>query len=126
MSSYRPRILIVDDDQDSLANLGDILAEAGYETLSARNGLDALDKLAAENPDDCPSICVLDFKMPEMNGIELLEKIRLQQPRVQAILTTAYAGDDGLDRADEAGAWRILPKPVDIKLLLESIREAVA
>lgn len=122
------RILIVDDDVDSLENLSDILKDRGYQTETAVNGTVALEKLDHELPDDCCKfdLCLLDYKMPGMDGVELYRRILSAHPGLRAIMITAFAGDDGVHRAEAAGTWKVLRKPVDIELLLGMISEAVA
>lgn len=122
------RILIVDDDQDILANLSDILNDLGYETDTATCGEDAIGKVEQF----CPSqsqcqydLCLLDFKMPGIDGVELYERILEFNPKLRAIMVTAFAGDDGIKRAVEAGTWEVLRKPVDISILLDTIAEAI-
>lgn len=128
MSASSNRILIVDDDEDNLANLSDILADEGYEIDTAPNGDVALKKVQSDCPnDECRyDLYLLDFKMPGMDGVELLTHIQKLNPKVRAIMITAYAGDDGVQRAVDAGTWRVLRKPVDIRELLVMISEAVA
>ncbi len=128
MSDKIYRILIVDDDQDILANLSDILNDLGYETDTATCGEDAIGKIERL----CPShsechydLCLLDFKMPGIDGVELYQQILQFNPKLRAIMVTAYAGDDGVKRAVEAGTWQVLRKPVDIDLLLTTIAEAI-
>lgn len=128
MSDKLNRILIVDDDKDILINLSDILTEVGYETETACDAKIALQKVDQECPDDNRQfdVCLLDFKMPGMDGVELLKKIHSRVPKLRAIMITAYAGEDGVRRALAAGTWKVLPKPVDIKKLLGIIDEAIA
>ncbi len=127
------RILIVDDDSDILANLSDILGEAGYRTETASGGYVALEKLSAverlrnSSPevDNDFDLCLLDFKMPGMDGAELLNRIHAKNPHLRAIMLTANAGDDGVQRAIQAGISRVLQKPVDIPSLLGLIVEVM-
>jgi CheY-like chemotaxis protein len=129
MSEKVYRILIVDDDQDILANLSDILTDLGYQTDTAPDGEAAIVKVEELCPDEdsCQyDLCLLDFKMPGMDGVELYEKILEHNPKLRAIMITAYAGDDGVQRAVDAGTWKVLRKPVDIKLLLGMISEATS
>ncbi len=125
---HSKKILIVDDDTDTLANLSDILSDRGFEIDTAASGEIALEKVKECCPDgdNCYDICLLDFKMPGMDGVELLKCILQLNPKLQAIMITAYAGEDGMQRAIEAGTWRVFRKPVDILQLLGSIEEAVA
>ena len=128
MSESRARILIVDDDEDNRANLADILSDIGFETETASCGDDALEIVYQNRPNGGSGfdLCLLDFKMPGMDGVELFQKIRTVIPKLPAIIITAYAGDDGVQRAQDAGTWKVLRKPVDIQALLGMIDEAVA
>lgn len=121
------RILIVDDDLDILANLSDILSELGYEIITAASGQEALEKLSELDSGEGGrlDLCLLDFKMPGMDGVELLEKIHVLRPAVPAIMVTAYAGEDGDRRAMEAGTWMVMRKPVDVRLLIGMIGQAI-
>jgi CheY-like chemotaxis protein len=121
------RILIVDDDLDILANLSDILSELGYDIITAASGQEALERLGDSDSDEVQrlDLCLLDFKMPGMDGVELLEKIHERRPEVPAIMVTAYAGEDGDRRAMEAGTWKVMRKPVDVRLLIGMIGQAI-
>ncbi len=123
------RILIVDDDQDTLANLSDILSDRGFETETAPSGDVAIDKIestCADRVNQRFDLCLLDFKMPGMDGVELYERITEVHPGLRAIMITAYAGDNGIQRAEQAGTWKVIRKPVDINKLLDIINEVVA
>lgn len=120
------RILIVDDDEDTRSNLSDILSEIGYETETACDGSIALKKFDTSQEVESFDLCLLDFKMPGMDGVQLLEQIHTKSPELRAIMITAYAGTDGIKRALEAGTWKVLKKPVDIQKLLGMISDAVA
>ncbi len=129
MSEQVHRILIVDDDQDIRANLSDILNDLGYQTDTAADGEAAIVKVEqlCPNSEHCQyDLCLLDFKMPGMDGVELYEKILEYNPKLRAIMITAYAGDDGVQRAVDAGTWKVLRKPVDIQQLLGVIGEAMS
>ena len=127
MAQRLRRILIVDDDADCVTNLSDILSDIGYETVTACSGPVALEKIDEHCPDDkCRfDLCLLDFKMPGMDGVELLQEIQARQPQMPSIMITAYAGEDGDKRAIEAGTI-VMRKPVDIQKLLGMIDKAVA
>jgi two-component system response regulator (stage 0 sporulation protein F) len=127
MSDHLHRILIVDDDVDICATLSDILSNEGYQTEVAGDGPSALDKLEANSTqaDEGFDLCLLDFKMPGMDGVELITRLRDLDPKLSAIMITAYAGEDGVQRAVDAGSYRVLQKPVDVTALLGMIREAV-
>jgi len=126
MKSKNARILIVDDDADIRANIADILDDLGYQTETASDGAVALKKLCTQSGDpECQyDLCLLDFKMPGMDGAELFERIHQRCPGVRAIMITAYAGDDGVQKALDAGTWKVLKKPVDMGSLIDLIAEA--
>ncbi len=126
MTTKTIRILVVDDDDDIRANISDILAEFGYETETAPDGNSALHKIAGTRcVDPCSfDLCLLDFKMPGMDGAELFQLIRQKCPDVKAIMITAFAGDDGIQKAVDAGTWKVLRKPVDVRSLLGLIEQA--
>ena len=113
-------ILVVDDDVDISANIRDILTDFGYRADVAHNGATALN-LVKKKPYD---VALLDFKMPDMDGAALYEKIRKIQPSIVAIMVTAYAGSDGVQRAMDAGTWHVLRKPVDMAILMEFVEAA--
>ena len=123
------RILVVDDDRDILANLSDILTEIGYQTDTAPCGEDALKLINESCSGASPTtydLCLLDFNMPGMDGVELYEQIQNHYPNLPAIMITAYAGDDGIERARLAGTCEVLRKPVEIKELLAMIAKAIS
>lgn len=126
MVSSLKRILIVDDDRDSLHNLSDILADKGYAIEIAADGASALEKIsvAATRHPGHFDLCLLDFNMPGMDGAELYRKIRLQLPNLPAIMITAFRNNEETERGRAAGTWKVLHKPVDIPILLGLVDEA--
>lgn len=118
--STEPSVLIVDDDDDTCSNVRDILEEFGCRADAAHDGPSAL-KLVARRSYD---VALLDFKMPGMDGAALFEQIKRLRPEIVAIMITAHAGSDGIQRAIDAGTWKILSKPVDMDNLLSLIRHA--
>lgn len=121
MAKEHPSILVVDDEADTCANLSDILTDLGYHVDTAADGPTALE-LVKQHPYD---VALLDLKMPGMDGLELYREIRKLQADTVAILVTAYASSSTADEALDAGAWKILPKPVEFPKLLALVDEAV-
>src|SRR5260370_14233734 len=101
-----PRILVVDDEADTCANLSDILTELGYRVDVAFDGPSALE-LVKQNHYD---VALLDLKMPGMDGLELYRRIKEVQSGTVAIVVTAYASSHTAQEALSAGASRILPQ----------------
>jgi DNA-binding NtrC family response regulator len=121
MPSPTPRILIVDDEVDTCANLSDIFADLGYEVETAHDGLTAL-KLAEQKHFD---VALLDLRMPGMDGLELYRRLKELSAGTVAIVVTAYATSDTAKSVLSAGAWRLFPKPVNIPRLLGMVQEAL-
>jgi DNA-binding response OmpR family regulator len=121
MTAQSPRILIVDDEADTCENLSDILTDAGFRVDTAQDGFAAL-ALVRQNHYD---IALLDLKMPGMDGLELYRRIREISAGTVAIVVTAYTGSDTAQTVLAAGAWRIMPKPVNVGGLLGLVATAL-
>jgi len=116
-----PRILVVDDEIDTCANLSDILSDLGYQVDVAYDGPSALELVRRTAYD----VALLDLKMPGMDGLELYRRIKELRAGTVAIVVTAYASSHTAQEALSAGAWRILPKPVDFPQLMKLVDEAI-
>ena len=101
-------VLIVEDDADSREMLAKSLQRAGYQTRVATNGREALGALIA----DTPNVIILDYRMPEMDGISFLEVIRcyLRWQTIPVILLTAYAEGQHIQKAAKLQVDRIFAK----------------
>jgi two-component system response regulator HydG len=117
----KPAILVVDDEVDTCQNLADILSDFDYDVDIATNGQAALDLVHRKSYD----VALLDLKMPDIDGVTLYRRIRKLQPSTVALIVTAYASDPITREALNAGAWKVLSKPVDIAGLLPLVEEAV-
>lgn len=121
MSEQTSRILVVDDEADIRANLQDILTDMDFEVDTAEDGPSAL-KLLKQHAYD---VALLDLKMPGMDGLELYRRIKSMRSETVAIIVTAYASTGTAQEALDAGAWRILSKPVNPSQLIPLIDEAL-
>ena len=121
MAANVHRILIVDDEPDTCANLSDILTDLGYHVDTAHDGFAALE-LVKKQPYD---VALLDLRMPGMDGLELYRRMREVSAGTVAIVVTAYAGSDTAKSIRAAGAWQIVPKPVDTGNLLGLVGQAL-
>jgi DNA-binding NtrC family response regulator len=115
------RILIVDDEPDTCANLSDILTDLGYQVDTAHDGFAALELVKKHAYD----LALLDLRMPGMDGLELYRRLRQISAGTVAIVVTAYATSDTATSIIAAGAWRIVPKPVNIGSLLGLVTQAL-
>jgi two-component system, NtrC family, nitrogen regulation response regulator NtrX len=121
MVGHAYRILLVDDDVASLDVLAEVLKRAGYEICSAANGYDAL-KLLQENVID---LAILDYELPDITGLELLEYIRPMQSGVPVIIMSGNTSQNVKREVFEAGAYTFIPKPIDLPQFLHFVARAL-
>jgi len=119
--SEETSILVVDDEVDTCRNLSDILTDLGYHVDTALDGFAALELARKKDYD----IALLDLKMPGMDGLTLYRELRKITASAVAIVVTAYASKATSEEALAAGAWQVLPKPVDLPRLLGLVGEAL-
>jgi two-component system, NtrC family, response regulator len=115
-------ILIVDDEKNYPLILSAILEDEGYETLTAYSGREALEKLNNSDVD----LVLTDMKMPSMDGIELLEKIKEIDSELPVIMMTAYGTVEKAVEAMQKGAYNYILKPFDNDSLVLYVNKAVA
>jgi signal transduction histidine kinase/DNA-binding NarL/FixJ family response regulator len=115
------RILIIDDEPYILATLEEILKLEGYEVESAQSGTAALEKLRP----DVYDLVIVDQRMPDMTGLDLLAKIQKIKPPPATILLTAYASVDSAIEALRQGASDYLLKPCHSEELKWSVKQAL-
>ena len=96
----KPKILIADDEKILLDLLSNLFTDNGYDTITATNGQEALDKFKTEKPD----LIILDINMPKLNGLETLKRIRYYDSNIPVIIHTGYAS---LPEAIECVKWGI-------------------
>jgi CheY-like chemotaxis protein len=114
-------ILVVDDDVDTCRNLSDILTDLGSHVDTAHDGPAALELVRQRAYD----LALLDLKMPGMDGLTLYREIRNIRATTVAIIVTAYTSKGTAEAALAAGAWQVVPKPVDFPRLLGLVDEAL-
>lgn len=115
-------ILIVDDEKNYPPILSAVLGEEGYETLTANNGLAALEIINNSDVD----LVLTDMKMPLIDGIELLERIKLTEPDLPVIMMTAHGTVEKAVEAMQKGAYNYILKPFDNEQLVIYVKKAVA
>jgi len=116
------KILIVDDEVNLLQSLSDVLKRKGYLVATARNGLEALEKLKERYF----NIAIVDLKMPKMGGIELLEVMKERYPQTLVLILTGYGTIKSAVDAMKKGAYSYLIKPFrpdEIILIANKIME---
>lgn len=115
-----PKILIVDDEAAQREMLAGFLKKNKFDVLTASNGPEALETYTGF----FSPLAVIDMKMPDMDGLELLEKLREINPFVQVIVLTAYGTVETAVNAMRSGAYGYLTKPVNLDELLINLKKA--
>jgi CheY-like chemotaxis protein len=113
------RILLVDDSQDTLDALAAILRRRGYEVACAASPHAAL--ACVERC--CFDVVVTDLKMPDMDGLEFVRRLKPLAPQTRVVLTTVYANEYNRTDGDAAGVDAYFIKPFDPTLFLQTIAE---
>jgi two-component system, NtrC family, response regulator len=116
-------ILIVDDEKNYPLILSAVLQDVGYETLTANSGMEALEILNHANAD--VDLVLTDMKMPVMDGIELLEKIKAINPHLPVMMMTAYGTVEKAVEAMQKGAYNYILKPFDNEGLIIFVKKAI-
>jgi DNA-binding NtrC family response regulator len=114
------RILLIDDEQDFVDILSMRLNEAGEQVTAAYNGQEGLGKLAEQEID----VVILDIKMPGMDGIQTLRKIKMLHPLVEVILLTGHGTTQTAVEGMKLGAFDYLLKPADFDDLTTKLEGA--
>ncbi|MFC7685842.1 response regulator [Ureibacillus sp. GCM10028918] len=104
------KILIVDDQKGIRLLLNEVFSREGYQVHQAANGVEAL-KLIEREAIDC---VMLDMKIPGMDGIEILKRIREKDLQMPVFMMTAFEGDDILVEANQLGIAKYFRKPFNI------------
>lgn len=118
----KSKILVVDDEEQLVQLLARQLERLSHTTYMANSAKEALDILQQDKAID---VLVTDFKMPEINGVELIAKAMKIDPRIQGIIVTGYLDDEIADNAMQAGAVRCFEKPLDVVQLEKAIENCM-
>ncbi len=116
-----PKILVVDDERSIRNTLQDILAYEKYDVVLAEDGFEAIEKME-QGPYD---VILCDVKMPKMDGIELLDKLKEKDPDVTVVMISGHGTIDTAVEAIKKGAYDFISKPLDLNRLLITIRNAM-
>jgi DNA-binding NtrC family response regulator len=122
MENPKVRILIVDDDEDIREMLSELIRREGFCPVTANDGRPAL-KIVREA---CPDVMLLDMKMPEMDGAEVLARVKESTPELPVVIITAYGEIHGAVEAIKAGAYDYLAKPFKHDNLIQVIYRALS
>lgn len=116
------RILVVDDETDLAVSCQRLLVSKGYETSTAANGEEALERIQEREP----HLLITDLRMPGMNGMQLLEQVKALYPEMQVVMMTAYSTIEDAVGAMRMGAADFVPKPFTPDHLAIVVEKALA
>jgi two-component system response regulator (stage 0 sporulation protein F) len=122
MSESRGKILVVDDEPNMALLLAEYLTEQGYQVVRAHGGIEALAKLDAEKP----QVILLDVRMPGMDGVEVLRRIRSFDTQVGILMISANDDLELAKQTIEMGAFDYTLKPVDFAYLSRAVDTMMA
>ncbi|MBU2548267.1 MAG: response regulator [Proteobacteria bacterium] len=112
------RILIIDDEKPTLSMFCLLLDAYGYEVLTAENGVVGLDVFERERP----SVVFTDVKMPGIDGLEVLKRIKQIDPRTRVVVITGHGDQDLARQAMELEASAFIHKPIQRKDLEDALK----
>ena len=115
------QVLVVDDEEIARTNLEYILRKEGHQVSTAANGLEAMEKVKAQEFD----VILTDLKMEKMDGIQLLESVKQIAPHTEIIMVTGYATVSTAVDALKKGAAHYLSKPIKLEELRATVREII-
>ena len=117
------KILIIDDEQPTLSMLSLLLEDAyDYEVLAAVSGAAGIELFKRERP----SIVLTDIKMPGLNGLEVLKKLKAIDPAVSVVVMTGHGDQDLTEKAKAAGVTAFIHKPIERRALEEALKKSAA
>jgi DNA-binding NtrC family response regulator len=118
--SLGAKILLIEDDAGIAETVQRVLAEEGHEVTVKRHGTEGL----AHATGSAVNVVITDLRLPGLNGLELIRRLRAAQPRLPVILITAFGTTDTAIEATKFGAYDYLLKPFAIPQLIELVRKA--
>ena len=119
---HNSRILLIEDDANIASSLQLVLGNEGHDVVLTARGDEGFARAQRENFD----VVVTDWKLPGLNGIELVRQLHAAQPRLPIILMTAHGTSETAIEATKFGAFDYLMKPFEMEELLEVVERAAA
>lgn len=118
--SLKPTILVVDDEDLIRWSLSERLRTEGCTVVEAEDGRRALERV-----DEHVDLAVLDYRLPDTDGLTLLRRLKARYPRLLAMFLTAYATPETAMQAVDAGAFNLARKPFDLDEIALMVRGAL-
>jgi DNA-binding NtrC family response regulator len=122
VTMIKMRLMLVDDEERFLQTTGKMIRKKGYDVITAASGEECLEKLEKE----LVHVVILDVKMPGMDGVETLKRIKQRYPRIEVIMLTGHATADSAVEGLKSGATDYLQKPTGVEDLIAKAEQAFA
>ena len=114
-------ILVADDDASIRSLLKQLLSDEGYSVVEATTGNEVVEKVKDTNPD----LVIMDVRMPELDGIEALSKLKVSSPKTSVLIMTAFGSSNNAIRAMELGAFDYITKPFELDKISHTVRRVI-
>lgn len=112
------RVLVVDDEENILDLLSEVLQDEGYQVDGATDGLDALEKVRNNTFD----VMLVDLKLPEMDGMELLRIVRMAEPQLPVIVMSGNGNLQSVIQSIRQGAYDYISKPFNLEEAVAAVK----
>jgi two-component system response regulator AtoC len=113
-------ILVADDDASIRSLLKQLLADEGHSVLEAATGTEVVEQVKGSSPD----LVIMDVRMPELDGIEALQKVKIASPNTAVLIMTAFGTSNAAIKAMELGAFDYITKPFELEKISHTIKRA--
>jgi len=113
------KILLVDDNKFIRDTFSERLKKNKYEVVSAKDGEEAIDKIAADNFD----VVITDIGMPKVNGIEVLKFTKKNKPKIKVIMMSTYVNQEVINEVMKLGAYRYIEKSSFLKGIIRILEK---
>jgi two-component system response regulator AtoC len=114
-------ILVADDDASIRSLLKQLLADEGFAVHEASTGIEVVDKVKESSPD----LVIMDVRMPELDGIEALARLKSTNPKTAVLIMTAFGSSNAAIRAMELGAFDYITKPFELDKISHSVKRVL-
>ena len=113
-------ILVADDDASIRSLLKQLLSDEGFAVVEASTGVEVVDKVKESSPD----LVIMDVRMPELDGIEALSRVKATNPKTAVLIMTAFGSSNAAIRAMELGAFDYITKPFELDKISLTVKRA--
>jgi CheY-like chemotaxis protein len=120
------KIIIIEDEEENREILAIHLRRAGYQVIETMNGKQAKEEMDGCDEQSPVNLIITDIRMPEVNGVEVVDYVNKNFPDIPVIVVTGFADNELSDQLVEKGVKSVLVKPVEKNFLLKAVAEAMA